>query len=440
VRWLAVRWLALSFGLWALLAASPAHAQVDWQLGLALTGNVTDNIGTADNPETGFFGTISPRFRIALERTTSAYSLEYRFAVDLYANHLDSTSYVNSLRLQSFFRFSDAIRLTLGAEGTQGSQSSLMLNRDPSATTIGVQPPGRSLHVGGTAFERLDFDLGEFWRLSQDLGVTINRPLEDDTPEHPRTLPATLAVANLLSLERRWQRDSLATEALATYTVMSYPGSGEREQQIVSALVERWRHDFSDHWSGELSGGVMLAAGLDEPHDKVWSPTGRIGAFYRREEAAVELSGGHGAEVNALVGRTFLLEDVRLRVGVPILREPALGLSGSAGYQYGHAMNLHGETTEGAVHVVLADAALDWQISPNFELSARYQFSRQSGEATTGLASFARHVGMVTLTCVYPGIGAAPSVRVPSGRSNRADGAGSDLQDEVGQARRRRAQ
>jgi len=407
-----------------------ARSETTWQSGLSISGSATDNLRPSvhEAKERAFFVTIAPQIRLAVERNRSVFSLDYRCAVDLYADHLDSTSYVNVLGFQSFFRIHDTLRLSIGVGGTQGKQSALLLARDASMTPLGAQLPGAVLFAGGTGFERIDWDFTRVWTSFQDLAVTVHRPI--DSPDQP----AGLIVANQLGIERRWINDAVAGVLQPIAFIVDHPVFGSRESQIITTMLARYRHDFGYYLSGEAALGLLAAISLEDGTNQEWGPSGRVAAYYRREEGWAELSAAHNPEVNAMVGRAFMVEEVRLQGGIPLVRSPALAVSSSGGYQYAHALLTEGAS--GGTHVLLADVALGWQASGYLRVAARYQFSYQSGD-DPGVVPISRHVGLLSLTVYFPPEGQDRPIRVPNGRSNRADGSDGDLRDEDGEGRRR---
>jgi hypothetical protein len=406
---------------------------VAWQSAISISGSATDNMRPAgQEPEAGYFTTISPRIRVAVERARFVFVTEYRFAVDLFANHLEATSYVNVLGFQGLLRISDVLRLSLAVEGSQGQQASLLLNREASATVLGVQPPGTMLRLEGRGFEHVDWNFSGNWTSFQDLTVILNRPL--DVVDQP----ATLIAGNQLGAERRWLNDALAGVAQATYFISSYPITGRRTSQLITSLRGTWRHDFGHFLSGEAAAGAIFAFDLDVLGSGLWSPDGRLGLHYRRAEGWIEIAAGHGVEVNPVAAQAFMTEEAHLRAGLPILARPALALAASGGYQYGHALHLRQEEAQGALHVILADVSLEWHLAGYLSLGGRYQFLRQSS-SDPAFVAFSRHVGLLSLTVLYPAEGQGRPIRAPSGRSSRVDG-GDDLRDEVDERRSRRGQ
>jgi hypothetical protein len=105
-----------------------------------------------------------------------------------------------------------------------------------------------------------------------------------------------------------------------------------------------------------------------------WEPTALASVAYVVEGGEAELQYAHTATTNPLLGQTLLVDEVRLRGGVPLTKQVFIG--GSTGYQRGRIVGDDARPVA-RLDTVLFDVGLGYQVVPSLLLGLRYQHVEQ---------------------------------------------------------------
>jgi hypothetical protein len=111
----------------------------------------------------------------------------------------------------------------------------------------------------------------------------------------------------------------------------------------------------------------------------------------------------HTVVTNALLGQSLLIDEVRLRGGVPLTKRGDLWLATALGFQYGQLID-ENATLAARVNVYQGDVALGWQTTDILQLGIRYQHVEQVSDATTAPLplSFVQNSVLVGATVKLP--------------------------------------
>lgn len=157
---------------------------------------------------------------------------------------------------------------------------------------------------------------------------------------------------------------------------------------LASRLGVGYRRDFKNGFTGELDLGVQQAMRLTDGGGQNWQPVGRLGVRYQEEDAALQLTLNHGAQLNIDIGGLVMATNADLVGTVPIDRQTRnFILTIQTGYQRGTPFDTFGVLLPG-FHVAAADAALAYRPErwlPNLQAGLRYQFRMQITEAQAGV-------------------------------------------------------
>jgi hypothetical protein len=239
-------------------------------------------------------------------------------------------------------------------------------------------PADGAAFLQATVGETLSVELSPSWRAWQGAGATF------DTPIFGSEGPRTLATSGRLGLERSFLLDAVGAEARVDYSVVrdgvltdGRPAGVQR--QIVAGGVGQWRHDWGPYLTSSAEAGVVRVRRLDTGRG-FWSPIGAAMLAYADERGDAQLTYAHAVTTNTLVGQSLLVDEVRLRGGVPLLPKEQLAVAASVGYQHGRLID-ENATLAARVDVMMLDLSLAWQATEQLSLGARYQHVRQDSDA-----------------------------------------------------------
>jgi hypothetical protein len=359
-------------------AAALPHLQAVGESSLGYTDNAQGR-GEGTHTRSAFL-MLSPGVVLALEAPRRLQRISYRYEYDFYFNSTASSSSSNRLDYRAFFELSRRVSLVLGATVLQSDRFNAVSFAAPGAGAVNAVPNGTGSFLQGAADESFSFDVAEAWRAWQGGNVVA------DTPIFGTEGPKTVGTGARLGIERSFFADAVGVEGRGEYTVVrdgvDTDGSQlDVQRQLNVGGVGLWRHDWGRYLSSSAEGGAARVTRLNT-HRGFWTPLAGATLSYATEDGDAQLSYAHTMTTNALVGQTLLVDDVRLRGGLPLTSKGELSLAATAGYQRGRLID-EDATLATKVTVILGDASLGWQATKLLELGVRYQYIRQKSGAET---------------------------------------------------------
>ena len=157
--------------------------------------------------------------------------------------------------------------------------------------------------------------------------------------------------------------------------------------QLLSRLVGSVRRDWQNGFATDLDLGVMHVMRVVDFGGQNWQPIGRAAIRYDREEANLELTYNHGAQINPAVVGVVVADNVELTGNVPIDRETRdLLFQIQLGYQHGSIVDEFGDLSP-TFDLIATDVALEYRPRrwlPSATIALRYQFRYQITQMLVG--------------------------------------------------------
>jgi len=349
----------------------------------------------------GIFALLSPSLVLAVSARRSSHRVAYTFTYILVFNNLAENSSANRLDYQGFFDLAPTQSLLLDADIVQS-------NTD-TATGLGQGAllPGATSYVTGTMDQLFSMDLTSRWRAWEAAELFAQAPLSAGED------PETESVAGRVGADYAWKSDALGAEARSSYTVIQNSlqldgAPAGPQEQLTNVAVAQFRQDLSRHFTASVEGGAMQVARLNT-QTVFWSPAGAAAVNYTDDAGALSLTYDHAMTTNPLLGQYLLVDEARLGGALPLVRQPGIILTATAGYQLGQLLDQNANL---AAHVdtLLVDVGIQYLVTETLALGVRYQhIERWSDVLLPPLPfSFTRNTGMLTATFKYP-----PDARMP---------------------------
>jgi hypothetical protein len=349
------------------------------------TFGVSDNVTSApDVPlpggaerTPGAFLILRPGIIAALLTARTVQRLSYTYDYDIQFAEAVGNSSSNRLEYRGFFDLSPRISALLGAAATQASSYSALTLAPPGSGVMPVLPGGEATTLQLSADEQVNFDLGVGWRAFEAIGVGWGTPIFDTEA------PTTIAPFARLGVEYSLIADAFGVEARAEYAVIR---DGVRadgvevplQQQLVTTGVGTWRHDLGRVFTSRVEAGVLRVDRINTDQSS-WYPTAGATLAYADIIGDAQLSYVHTVRTDALLGQSLLVDEVRLRGGIPLDQRARFLLSGSVGYQDGRLLDENAELASN-VSVLLADVSFGWQTNEYLLLGLRGQHIDQRSD------------------------------------------------------------
>lgn len=398
----------LAFTSWTTATAADTHLQ---GIGEAAVG-YTDNVQTA--PDTPVLADttrtssavlmLSPGVVLAWQSARLLQRVGYQYEHDFYFADSTSTSSSHRLEYNGFFDLSRRVALVLGVGVTESNRYAALNVLPPGAGEFTALPAGSQAFLQGRADETLYLDVAQDWRAWQGGNVLYETPiLNTDAPQ-------TTGAGARLGVERLFRRDAVGVEARSNYTVVQ-DAIGldglprETQQQLVAGGVGLWRHDWSPFFASSAEAGALRVQRFNTGRG-AWYPTGAASLFYTNRLGDAQLSYVHTVVSNALLGQSLLVDEVRLRGGVPLTKRGDVWLATNLGFQYGRLID-ENAMLAAQVNVYQGDVALGWQTTDILQLGIRYQHIEQVSDAT---------VAPLPLSFVQNSVLAGATVKLPPDR------------------------
>lgn len=382
-------------------ALAAPHWQAVGESSFGYTDNAQASPTAEDSRTKSAFWMLSPGLTLALVSPRNLQRISYRYEYDFYFNSAASSSSSNRLDYRGFFDLSPRATLVLGARATQSDRFNSVAFAAPGAGAVGAVPVGAGTYLDAAADQALAFDVTVGWRAWQSSSVLAQTPLFDT--EGPTTLGAGLRSG----IERSFLFDAVGVEGRADYATISdsvtVDGTpAEEQKQLTAGGVALWRHDFGRYLSSSVEAGALRVRRLNTKRG-LWTPIGSATLFYTTEDGDAQLGYSHTLTTNALLGQSLIVDEVRLRGGVPLTDEGELSLNGSCGYQRGRLLDEQARLAT-KVHVILADVSLGWQATKLLGVGIRYEHIEQkSGSDTPPLpVSFVQNNVLIGAVLKFP--------------------------------------
>jgi hypothetical protein len=365
----------------ASVAAAP-HLQLVGESSLGYTDNaqaVARGQGDAGGVETrSVFWMVSPGVVLALESPRRLQRLAYRYEHDFYFNTTDSSSSSNRLDYRGFFELSRYVNLVLGSNVTEADRFNAVTFAAPGAGAIGALPTGTGSFLQVAADESFSFDVAQAWRAWHSGSLVLERPI------FGTEAPGTSGVGARVGVERSFFADAVGAEGRADYSAVSgslrpdgTPAGIQR--QLSAGGVALWRRDWAREWTSSVEAGALRVQRLNAQRG-FWTPTAAAAVSYATERGDAQLAYTHSISTNVLLGQSLLVDEVRLRAGLPLTSQGELALAMTCGYQRGRLLDEEGRLAT-RVRVILADLSLGWQVTNSLQLGIRYEHIQQKSGA-----------------------------------------------------------
>jgi hypothetical protein len=356
-------------------------------------------------PQGSAFGEVSPGVVFYYETPRVSHALRYTFSATAAFQADAADSLANNLAYSGRFETTERTELLLGLVATHGRVLAISGAQSAAVTPVEAAPPGATTqyYVQGGGTEALSFEVSENVRFEQGLSGQAYIPVEEDAGR-PRVYNAGLS----LGVERSWRDDSLGLTVSTAYTQFAEHTVGTAlvfaRHELVNIVAGTWDHDYSDHWSSQLTLGALQAMRATDGGGQLYQPTGRAGILYTREEGQAELAFSHTVQPNVQIGTMVLQDELTLRAAVPIAASDsdALSLEAVGGLEQARALDERGDLAD-PLTVVVADAALTYtplDLPVDLDLSIRYQLARQTADDV--LQQFTRHTALLSLSLTVP--------------------------------------
>jgi hypothetical protein len=361
-------------------ASAAPHLQAVGESSLGYTDNAQASPRAADLRLKSAFWMLSPGLTLALASPRNLQRISYRYEYDFYFNSAASSSSANRLDYRGFFELSRRTTLVLGGRAAASDRFNSVAFAVPGAGAVGALPVGTGSYLDVAGDQALSFDVADGWRAWQSSSAIATTPLFDTQA------PTTIGAGLRAGIEHSFLFDAVGVEGRGDYTTVSngFAADGspaEVQQQLTSGGVALWRHDFGRYLSSSAEAGALRVERLNTGRG-LWTPIGAATLFYTVEEGDAQLGYSHTLTTNALLGQSLIVDEVRVRGGLPLTEKGELSINGSCAYQHGRLLDDRAELAT-KVSVVLADISLGWQATKLLGVGVRYEHIQQKSSSDT---------------------------------------------------------
>ena len=361
-------------------AQAEPHLQAVGESSLGYTDNAQASPRAADLHTKSAFWMLSPGLTLAFASASNLQRLSYRYEYDFYFNRDASSSSANRIDYRGFFELSRRVTLVLGGRATESDRFNSVAFAAPGAGAVGALPVGTGSYLDAAGDQAFGFDVAEGWRAWQSSSGVAETPLFDTQA------PTTLGVGLRAGIERSFLFDAVGVEGRSDYTTVSDSvtidgNPAEVQQQLTGGGVALWRRDWGRSLSSTAEAGALRVQRLNTQHG-LWTPIGSATLYYATEQGDAQLGYSHTLTTNALLGQSLIVDEVRLRGGLPLTEKGELSLTGSCAYQRGRLLDERAELAT-KVRVFLADLSLGWQATKLLGLGVRYEHIQQKSGSDT---------------------------------------------------------
>lgn len=412
-------WVCSLFGVAALLAAAEARAQtaVEWDLSGNATFGFTDNATglpipeeeTDPQPEPDGFFTITPAFRLQMERADSTHTLTYGAGYTLYFQHPELGAFSQSLAYGLRAPVREGIDLTFAASGSQTTAALVSLTGAPAGGQVQPTTGGNDIIVTAGIGQGLTAELSPTWTFFQAFAGahahTITQAPEEGEPDPEDGYTQTASLTLGANKEYKRERFGITQSNDVQWSPHQEGVRPDDSLQFIHRAVFDWTHQFSPDWTTQLLVGglyaydvVALQAGDAIPYP---DPTGGANVRWTPPRGNLSLAYLRDATPNLILRQVTLNDTVTLAGLIELPK--GLDFGGSAAMQVTRAFT-EGEDEVSPGMSVLVDAALGWVPRVVFmRVEGRYQYNRQFALGDVAvIPELQRHTVMLNTTFQYP--------------------------------------
>jgi hypothetical protein len=404
-------------------------------------GSPSDPAPDQPGPIGVWFLEVAPGLRVIHDGPRALHMFTYLHPFTFYLGHSDATQQSDILTWNGLFNLSPRDELTLGLSAERSNTRLANFHAGANQTTASSQLTGDNLLLQSRATQAYAREISSQWRVTQMSAVGAVIPLDVPTPQ-PNRYEVNLGGGPEYTIGR----NAFGVIGDATYFVTTEVDEGgvnaPSMQQVVLSGVFRWRHDLTETWSTEASGGLAGAMRVDPVRGGVWGPVWLGAIRYASEGYDAGLAVQRSLGPDLLTARTLMADHVLLSGSVPIDDENNIVLRTGTGYSHSRSLRVEEagflavapfatpKSTDNAQLVTtfdtfVLDASLGWYPEDLPYVEFRYQHLEQIGEESqiAPAATFHRNMGMVTVGMMWP---ARETPEVPRGGSSRVDNADRD--------------
>jgi hypothetical protein len=419
---LARRTLSVAVFLASSCGASASRAQHVELRGI-FSANVqgTDNVNLspmngpegARRPAPAFIANLSPAVVLSYETPRWLHELQYSLNLATMIGGGQQYNYTNRLEARSRHDVSELTRANFALRLAQG-QVAFYSSQEPGKP-VEAFVPGTYTFVTGELVQGIRRQLSERAAFDQSLTINAFRPVTWDMPR-PAVYGANLQLALRYDDEPDDYGASIGTQLGVTEQLGCNGGVACGDVRLyapilASRAVLEYSRDFLNGFHASLEGGVQQAMRLSDGGGQSWQPVGRAAIQYHQEEADVQLTLSHGAQLNPNVGGLVMATSADLLGAIPLDRRTRyFMLQLQTGYQRGTPFDASGALLPG-FHVAASDVGLVYRPErwlPNLAIGIRYSFrlqiteARPSGLAETGELYAIRNAVLLDVGFEFP--------------------------------------
>jgi hypothetical protein len=399
--------------LWVLVPGI-AHAQrFTWRaLG---TAGVGYNAVQADGGGNGLalsgpFMAFTPELQLAYDRPRLEQSFDYAFTLNLQFDsgfRLDPNTgltYANRATYQAHVYVTQNVDALFGATVTQAPLNVITPGVETNPQT---QAPAYAYNLQGAINEAVTKQFTENWSGTQSASFAFGLPINLPGAARQDVYAGTLG----FSAAHQWNKDTgtaTVSSTLAHFTAgadLTGATHVPAFDQSYTTAVASWRHVFTESWAAQLDGGGFGEVTLQSTNGAFAQPTGAATVDFTRPSVAVELTAFHAPVLNLYLAELQVVDEVALRLSVPVGRNRELTASGTAAVEHTQAVLPTGQLGD-ALDLWFGDAGVAWAPRrwPNFTLGARLAVTRQEASRLNNVAvpGFTRETFLLTATYGYP--------------------------------------
>jgi hypothetical protein len=365
----------------------------------------TDNYdATSSNKSDSAFLTLEPGGQLFVAGPSTVQRLAYRLGINLFLTEGSPTSFSNNLSYDvnhTVSEFTDVLFSAAVNHITTNTAS-------PVSTDVGgginAVPVGANQFVGFSLGAGISHQISDLWRTTEGVNGTYTAPYDSGDFVPGATFNATAAVG----LDREIESGNVGVNLGGTYNFIEGLGAAggmgagpvEDQKQVVLTGVARYTRPLSNDWTLDLAAGAAGAAPADDLGNMKFYPTGGSTLAWQVEKHSAGLSYNHGVNLNPFLRQTIVADDIVAKGGIPLFSS-RWALVGSVGYQHAHTLVFDTGDTQSSLDLFSADAALDYEVSPTMNVSARYQFAYQNGDSAV-VPDLVRNAVSVVFSAKYP--------------------------------------
>jgi hypothetical protein len=391
----------------AVIAASPARADVVYDLFPTVTVGATDNVTLATTTPTGGVGqlregdgftslTVSAGLRYQAAR--SSHQITYRLTLTRFLEHPDADVFTNDVIATSSFDLTAKVNLRLSASGALSRTSSVDFGNAATATPTGTAQ-GANTYLATTFRQDLSYQPNPRRSYAESLSLAQIHYLDAVTP-----LPEATTVAATLRARRLFNRETIFVETQLSDSIATnaMPGAFNDGQVFVAQVMGGWRHELGPSWSTEVAAGPILMFKAGGP--AVLAPGGSASLNYVNQYWFAGVAAAQVAAPNLYLGSATINDQIIARLALPLGRSERYYAVGYGGYAYARIATEQGSLTR-YYDQLMAGASLAARLPKvPFNASLSYTLLDQRGSSSPingNIPDIARQTVMLNVTGMF---------------------------------------